>query len=488
MKRIEIPASVSAMLATTLTAALATASAALLLVGCASPGAQQPPLAGTLPEAAGFAADTATPAVDAQWWRAFGDPKLDALVERALAEQPSLQAAAARVAHASALADGRAAADAPQIGLKFDATRQRFSEHGLLPPPYAGSLYNTTSLQASGSWELDFFGRNRAALDAAIGSQRAAQAELEAARTLLAANVARGYVALARVLAQREVAERALAQRSETLALTRQRVQAGLDTQVELRQAEGALPDTRQQIEALDEQAQLLRHQLAALSAQPPEALSGLGPQLLPMRAAPLPPQLGIDLLGRRADVVAARWRVEASTQDVAAARAEFYPNISLVGFGGLSSVGLDNLLKDGSRVYGIGPALSLPLFDGGRLRANLRGRAAELDAAIASYNGTLFDAAREVADAGISLRSLQRQMNEQRAAQAAAESAYDFALQRYRAGLTPYLVVLTAENSVLAQRRLNADLKARLLETQVALSHALGGGYAAPAVGQAAR
>jgi outer membrane protein TolC len=172
----------------------------------------------------------------------------------------------------------------------------------------------------------------------------------------------------------------------------------------------------------------------------------------------------------------------------VAAALAEFYPNISLVGFGGLSAVGLDRLFQSGSRVYGIGPALHLPLFDGGRLRANLHGHAADLDAAIASYNGTLFDAAREVADAGTSLQSLQRQQAEQQAARVAAESAYDFALQRYRAGLTPYLVVLNAESGVLTQRRLGADLKARVLDTQVALSRALGGGYAEPAVNQAAR
>jgi outer membrane protein TolC len=163
----------------------------------------------------------------------------------------------------------------------------------------------------------------------------------------------------------------------------------------------------------------------------------------------------------------------------VASARAEFYPNISLVGFAGLSSMTLEHLVQAGSRVYGIGPALHLPLFDAGRLRANLHGRSADLDAAIAAYNGALFDAVREVADAGASAQSIARQQAEQAAAQADAESAYDFALQRYRAGLGPYLIVLAAENAVLAQRRLGTELRARQLDTQVALSRALGGGYA---------
>ena len=476
-----LPDGLQPLLATSMTAVLAVASAALLLAGCASPGAPHAPLAMTPPAAIGLvpvAADAGTPSVDAQWWRAFGDPALDALVERALVGQPGLQAAAARLTRAQALTETRSAAEGPQLGLDLSTTRQRFSENGLIPPPFAGSLYNTSALQAGGSWEFDFFGRNRSALDAALGSERAAAAELAAARTVLAANIAHAYVGLARLLAQRDVAERTLAQREETRALTRQRVRAGLDTQVELKQADGALPDARQQIEALNEQAQLARHQLAALSAQPPEALAGLKPSLKALNLAPLPPQIGLDLLARRADVVAARWRVEASTQDVASAHAEFYPNISLVGFAGLSSMTLERLVQAGSRVYGIGPALHLPLFDAGRLRANLHVRHADLDAAIAAYNGALFDAAREVADAGASAQSIARQQVDQAAAQADAESAYDFALQRYRAGLGPYLIVLAAENAVLAQRRLGTELRARQLDTQVALSRALGGGY----------
>ena len=311
-----------------------------------------------------------------------------------------------------------------------------------------------------------------------MGQARAAQADAAAAANGLAAQVGRGYVALARLLAQREVAERALAQRNEILTLTRERVAAGLDTRVELTQAEGALPDTRSQIEALDEQVMLARRQLAALSGQAPNALDGLSPRLAGLTLDALPATLGADLLGRRPDVVAARWRVEAATQDVAVARTQFYPNINLSAFVGLNALGLDNLFNAGSRQMGVTPALRLPLFDGGRLRAQLGGRQAELDVAIAQYNGAVLDAVKEAGDALGSSQSLQRQQREQAAAVASAEVAHTLALRRFKAGLGSYLIVLNTESQWLVQRRLAVDLNARQFDTRVALMKALGGGW----------
>jgi outer membrane protein TolC len=178
---------------------------------------------------------------------------------------------------------------------------------------------------------------------------------------------------------------------------------------------------------------------------------------------------------------------VEAATQDVSSARSQFYPSVNLVAFAGFSSIGLDRLLNAGSEQWGVGPALRLPLFDGGRLRANLRGKAADLDIAIESYNATVIDAVRDVVDQLASKQAVGRQQTEQRAAQVFAENAYELALQRYEAGLGNYLQVLTAETSVLSQRRQGVDLAARALETQVALMRALGGGYRADLTGASA-
>jgi len=470
----------SAINRTTLTALAATAAAVALmwLGGCASPGTLPASQQALSPAAAGLSGDATSAFPDAQWWRSLGDPALDALVDRALAGQPGLQAAAARVARAGALAATVQAGQQPQLGLGVDITRQRYTENGLVPKPVAGHEYDTGNVQLSGSVELDFFGKHDAALRAAVGAQRAAQAELQAARVLLAGNVARSYVGLARLFSQRELALRTLAQRQAMLGLTRERVQAGLDTQLELKQSEGGLPDARQQIEALDEQITLARHQLATLSGQAPAALDSLQPALAPLHAASPPATLGADLLGRRADVVAARWRVEAAAADVALARTAFYPDINLVGFVGLNALGLDRVLDFGSRNLGAGPALRLPIFDGGRLRAQLQGRAAEADAAVAAYNGAVLDAAREVLDASSSWLAISRQQAQQVQGLAATEAAYDIALQRYRAGLGSYLQVLSAETGVLVQRRQAADLQARALDTQVALMRALGGGW----------
>ena len=474
-------AKAAARMLTTLVIALGS-TVLLTLAGCASSSGIAPSATLVDPARAGVSAAPAA-ALSPDWWQGFGDPALSSLIDQAVAGSPSLRVVEARVARAAANAGIASAADGPQLGLGFDATRQRYTENGIYPPPLAGSTRNSATLQLNGSWELDLFGRNRAALDAAIGAQRAAEADAAAARIVLAVNVARNYVQLARLIEQREVLQRSLTQRDQVLGLIRQRVSAGLDTTAELYLGEGALPETRQQIEAVDEQMALTRHAIAALAALPPDAADALAPRLTAVRAVPLPEQVPADLLGRRADIVAARWRVEAATGDVAAAKAQFYPNINLVAFVGLSTLGLDRLLQAGSTQYGFGPAIRLPIFDSGRLRANLSGRTADLDAAIASYNGSVVDAVHDVADQISSTRSLERQLREQADAVASAERAYDVATQRYRAGLATYLTVLSAETNVLTQRRLGVDIRARTLDTQMLLVRALGGGYVAPTV-----
>ncbi len=425
--------------------------------------------------------------LQAEWWREFGDETLNHLVAQSLQDSPSLKLAQARLARAQAATEVASAARLPQVNGQLDLTRQRYTANGAVPPPLAGSISESGTTQLSASWELDFFGKNRAALDAALGSANAAWADAQAARVLLASQVARTYFQLVRLNEQAGVARRTLAQREETLKLVQDRVNAGLDTRLELRQSEGGLPEARLQLETVLEQMALTGNALKALTGQPnsdqvlvPSAQSAIKNVAL---AATIP----ADLLGRRADIAAARWRVEASSKDVVNAKTQFYPNINLVAFAGFSSIGLGQLLNSGSQQWGVGPALRLPIFDAGRLRANLRGKTADLDAAVESYNAAVIDAVRDVADQLASSQAIVRQQAEQGAAQRAAEDAYQIAVQRYKAGLGNYLNVLTAETSVLAQRRLAVDLAGRALETQVALMRALGGGYQPQAASSAA-
>ena len=458
------------------TGALALA-AALALAGCATPGPAGTPRALLQPAALGADADSA-PWPAARWWAAWGDERLDAIVEQALAASPGLQAAEDRLRLARSAIASTEAVGRPQGRLSVELSDQRFTENGLVPPPLAGTVAWNNSAQLGLSWELDLFGRRRAELDAAIGQARAAQAEAQAARVLLASQVAAAYVDLARLVEARRIAAESQAQREQILGLVRQRIAAGLDTRVELRQAEALVAQSRVEIEALDEAAARTRHALAELAGQGPAAFDGLAPTLAPIRSAPLPAALPADLLGRRADLVAQRWRVDAATKQVDAARAQFYPDLNLVAFVGLSSLGLDRFVEAGSRTYGVGPALHLPLFDGGRLRAQLDARRSEVDAAVDAYNGTLLRALREVADEVTSLQSIERQQAAQAEALAAADAAFELAVQRYQAGLGNFLVVLTAQTNVLAQRRAAADLKARHLAAEIALARSLGGGY----------
>ncbi|HEY8049567.1 MAG TPA: TolC family protein, partial [Ramlibacter sp.] len=204
-------------------------------------------------------------AVHTEWWKDFGDDNLDRLVAQALAGNPSLKIAQARLAKAQAAAEGARAGLLPQLGLQADSQRQKFSANNIYPPPIGGSVVTLNTLQLNGSWELDFFGKNRAALNASLSGAQAAQADADAARVLLATNVARAYFQLARMNDDLTVAKRTLAQREESLRLVQDRVRAGLDSNLEWRQSEGALPEARQQIEAINEQVDIARHAIADL-------------------------------------------------------------------------------------------------------------------------------------------------------------------------------------------------------------------------------
>lgn len=415
---------------------------------------------------------------DTQWWRGFGDDTLNQLEAQALQASPSLKLAQARIAAAQAAAQLTRSASGVQLTGQLNATQQRYTANGAIPPPLAGSVESSGTAQLAGSWELDFFGKNRAALQAALGQERAAQADAEAARLLLAAQVAQSYFVWVGLTEQRAVANRTLAQREESLQLVQARVDAGLDTPLELRQAQGSLPDARLQLAQLDEQISLTRHALAALIGEPNQPLALSAKTQAAIKQISFDGPLSANLLGQRADVAAARWRAQAADQSVDSARAQFYPNVSLSAFAGFSSIGLDQLLQSGSQQWGVGPAISLPLFDSGRLRANLGAKTAERDAAVESYNAAVINAVHDAADQLASRQAIARQQAEQAQAAQVAQEAYAAAKQRYASGLLNALQVLNAESAVLAQRRQSVDLNTRALQNQVALARALGGGF----------
>ena len=472
--------------------AICTLFAALLAAGCASfdgiaPKAQRTDAA-SLAAGATLADAKLTTAAwpEREWWQRFGDPQLNALIAEALAGNPGMGSARARVDRALALAAGAGAAQAPQVNAGANLTRQRYSSNDIFPPPIGGSWYTHALLTATLDYEFDLWGRNRAGYEAALGQARAAEVDAYAVRLLLAANVARAYAQLGRSFEQLDLARAVLAQRQSMLELTRERVAAGLDSDVELKHAEGSIPAARQRIVQLQEEIALERNLLAALLGQGPDRGLAIARPQLQAPSMALPSVLPADLLGRRPDVVAQRWRVESAHSSIASAKAQFYPNVNLTALIGVHSVSFADLLTHGSAIPAIGPALRLPLFDGGYLRGNLAAKSADFDLAVEQYNQTLVEALREVVDQLASLKSVDAQRVEVERALAAARDAYALANTRYHAGIASYLQVLAAETPLLEQQSLRAGLRARELELSINLIRALGGGYgeadAAPA------
>ncbi len=410
------------------------------------------------------------------WWKAFGDPQLDALIDEGLSGSPTLAEAAARVRVAQALTAEAVSASLPKVSGYASYTEVKADF-----PPILQGYKDTGVLLLNFGWDLDFFGRNRAAVAAAISDSRAAMAESAEARLGLTTAIAATYADLAGLYTERDVAERALALRQETEGLVVKRVDNGLDTRAELSQAQAGPPAARADLAALDEQIAVTRNALAALvGAGPDRGLAIRRPTAAILKPFGLPDRLAADLIGRRPDIVAARWRAEAATHRVDEAERAFYPDINLAASFGQAALNLDQLFKNASTLGFGGPALSLPIFEGGRLRANLHGARAENDAAVASYDEVVDEALHEVADAVASERALGARLAESRAALAADEDAHRIASLRYKGGLATYQSVLLAENAVLLQRRIVADLESRALTLDIALIRALGGGFTA--------
>jgi len=418
------------------------------------------------------------------WWKTYADPQLDALIDEALSNSPDLKAAQARVRLAQAQLETTGAAQLPSVSADSSIQTVKSSINEGFPDEFKPLLpfgYHTqTKITAALDYQLDVFGRNRAALAAATSAAEAARADEAAARLQLATAVASAYADLLRLYADRDAAVNAIQVRQSTLDLIRQRFRNGLDTQGTVSQQAEFVPTAKGDLVVIDRQISATRNQIAALlGAGPDRGLQIARPVAPLLRDFGLPPNLKVDLIGRRPDIVAARLRAEAAAKRIKVARADFYPNIDLEASYGVQSLGLNDLLQKGSIVGALGPAVHLPIFSGGQLEGAYRGDRAEYDASVAAYDQSLTNALRDVADVVVNERALRSQLADARASLASSEDAYRIATLRYKGGLSPYLNVLTAENSLLAARRSVADLQAQSLSLDVALVRALGGGFA---------
>jgi NodT family efflux transporter outer membrane factor (OMF) lipoprotein len=456
--------------------------AAVLLAGCVTPPKEDPHPREFVEHDVGLSGAAVEPAPQA-WWNSFQDPQLDRLIRRGLKDSPTLAQAQARVAAALAQVQSAHAALGPKANLDISSLYQRAPENYFFPAPLAGHSFWLSQAGGSLSWDLDFWGKQADALHGARDLAQSARFDEENARLELAGAIAQAYIELYRQNALADIAQRSEAQRQNILDITRRRVSAGLDTQLEIREAEGELPQARVAYDQARGAADLAVHELATLTGQGADAYASIQRPVLDVQAAlPVPSELPINLLARRPDVLSARLTVEAADAQRLAAKAAFYPDISLHALAGIGAFGLNNLVQWNARGYGAGPVLSLPIFDGGRLRAEYRGSEAQLDGAVSSYNDTVLHAVQQTADQLTQLDSLAKEQRDQEQTLEATEAAYRLAEERYRAGLASYLSVLNAETQVLAARQSMVDILTSQAVARVTVLLAVGGSFDARA------
>lgn len=455
-------------------------AAGALLASCAGLPPRPPRVAlpAEVPLAAPPVAGAATwPA--AQWWKAYDDATLDVLIERALADSPSLAGAQARYQNARESVRLASAVASAHLDANGDVSRQRLSDNGLFSPTLLGfEWYNQEDLGLQASYTFDWWGKERAAVEAAMDEARAAQAERSAAALMLASAVADAYFGW-----QADEAHLALTrERVHTLEHEREiaaaRLGADLESSDALARSDAALAAARAQGAALEGSAALRRVALAALLGCSSDALPPLTARPLPAVETTLPETVRIDLMARRADITASRWRVEAAEQSRLEARADFLPNVSISALIGVQSIDAAKLLEYTSRVPGAGAAVHLPIFDAGRLRARYGVSEAAVAAAVASYRDTLVSAARDVATQAATLSRLAAERAERTRALEAAAALRASAAARVAQGIVDPREELTATESWLSERDALLELDAAAVVADIALTRALGGGF----------
>ncbi len=459
-------------------------AAVLLLAGCATaPEYRKPAL--DLPAAWKVDAPwrQGTPSDGAPkgpWWQGFGDPVLDQLEQQALVNSPSLALAGARLAQARAVVAAAAAGQYPQVGASGREVRQRISANRPLSN-YASPNFSTTQYDFVGlltvSYEADLSGRVQRVIEGTSASAEQAAADLENVRLLLTADLAIAYFNLRALDIELDVLARALALQRRSLELATARHDLGATSGLDVAQQQALLDGTLAQVDVLKRLRAQFEHALATLTGTAAPAFS-LAPQVRLLTPPAVPLGVPSDVLERRPDVAAAERAMAAANAQIGVANAAFYPSISLGATLGSESRSLPALFNLPSIIWSLGASIAQPLFDGGRLRANLEGARAGYEATTANYRRVVLTAMQEVEDGIIGLAALERAHAQAQVAIASARRVLDLATSRYEGGVATYLEVITAQQGLLNSERLSAQLSGQRLLTAVFLVKALGGDW----------
>jgi outer membrane protein, multidrug efflux system len=456
--------------------------ALLVLSGCAVGPNYQRPEATTIPEAYTGATGewkTATPRAHlprGNWWQIFGDPELNQLEDDATAANQDLKAAAARFDQARAVADVARSGLFPRLGAAFLPVRQRDSENrptGGKP----GETYDSYTVPFDLSYELDLWGRVRRTVESAKAQREASADDVESVRLAMQAEVAADYFSLRALDADKALLLSSIEVYRKSLGLVRNRRAGGMVSDLDVAQAETVLKTTEAQLPDNALQRAKFEHALAVLIGK---NASLFHVEERPLDLSPLivPPDLPSDLLERRPDIAAAERRMAAANANIGVATAAFFPTIKFNGLAGFQSADIGMLFDWPSRIWAVGPSLTLPLFQGGQLTANLRQAKAVHEETVARYRQTVLTAFADVENNLAAEHLLASQYDQVLDALQSASKQLEIANNRYSSGLVTYLEVATAQNAALGLERTGARLQGQQLVAAVALIKSLGGGW----------
>jgi len=441
----------------------------LLAAACAAPNFQVPPESTVVPPLEWRTSPGPTAPLERQWWQRFGDPVLTALVERAIANNTDIAVAAARVREARAQERVARSQLLPTLDVGVGGAQSRSVS------PF-GTPAESTSAQPlfQAAYELDLFGRIDNQVEAARQSFLASEAAADSARLSVAAATASGYITLRSLDARLEILGATLQSRAEALRIARDRAEVGYTSQLELRQAEAEYEATAQLVPDAELQVTRQENALSVLLGASPRDIER-GVALPDLQQPPVPDALPSDLLRRRPDIAQAEFTLAASDASLAAARAQFLPQIRLTGSAGAV---LSSALGDPIAIWSLGGSILAPLFSGGRLEAQVEGAAARRDQAAFGYRRTVLTAFREVEDNLAAVKRIRERRSRLEAQRDAVAEALRHATNRYQAGYSPYLEQLDAQRALLTVQLSLTQLEGEQLNALVALYQAMGGGW----------
>lgn len=456
---------------------------ALILSGCASPNNEKLPDPKAIQHYQYQAAMADIKEMDwpnQQWWLSLGDPQLTQLIEQGLSGSPSIAAAKARLQQAQGVAVQAGASQSVHVNAEGSVYQAKASYNYTSYVPESAYYWNDyATLGLNFSYDLDFWGKNRKQVEAAVSQAAAQEAELASSQLQLSTSIAKAYTELTRLYHNLDTAKEALQIRQKTTELLTKRYENGLETKGSVSQAQSRQSSAKADLLAVEEAIDLQKNVLAALVGEGPDrALAIKRPTVELQQVIGLPENLGVGLIGHRPDISAARWQVEAAAKQVGVAKDNFYPNVTINAFLGYQAFGLENLFSSDTSAGNIGPAIYLPIFNGGQLEGQLTAAQAQYKLAVSNYDQNVTNAFKELADVVTSHQRLEQRLASIRQALDSAQHAYTVASNRYQGGLATYLDVLSAENAVLSNQRALANLQSRSLALHIQLVHALGGGF----------